>query len=175
MTIVYLHTTMGTIGLEMYTKHAPRTCANFIELARQGYYDNTIFHRVIKGFMIQGGDPSGTGYGGTSIYDDSGDGKKLFVDEKEALKTLRHTGAGVLAMANTGPDTNGSQFYVTLAPTPWLDKTNVVFGRVASGMGTIERIGQVAVDREDKPTTAVIVNRTEVEDDGDEEEYGGEE
>lgn len=168
MTIVLLHTTMGTIGLEMYDQHAPRTVANFVELAQQGYYDNTAFHRVIKGFMIQGGDPSGTGFGGTSIYDDDGSGRKLFNDEESALKTLRHTGAGVVAMANTGPNTNGSQFYITLAPAPWLDKSNVVFGRVASGMGVVERIGQVAVDREDKPTTAVVVNRVEVEEEEEE-------
>lgn len=167
-TIVYLKTTMGTIGLEMYTKHAPRTCANFIELSKQGYYDNTTFHRVIKGFMIQGGDPTGTGFGGTSIYDDAGDGKKLLNDEQSALKTLKHTGAGVIAMANTGPNTNGSQFYITLAPTPWLDKTNVVFGRVFSGMGVVERIGQVSVDRDDKPINAVVVNSVEVEEDGSE-------
>lgn len=170
MTVVYLETTLGTIGLEMYTQHAPRTCKNFIELSKQGYYDDTTFHRIIRGFIIQAGDPSGTGYGGTSIYDDFNDGKNLFKDEQQSLDTLKHTGAGIIAMANTGPNTNGSQFYITLAPTPSLDGKNVIFGRVISGMGVVERIGQVATDRDDTPTTAVVINKVRVVEDENEEE-----
>lgn len=154
---------MGNITLELYTEHAPKTCNNFVELAKKGYYNGTIFHRVISGFMIQGGDPTGTGYGGESVYGGT------FDDEKTSLSTLRHTGAGVLSMANSGPNTNGSQFFFTLAPTPWLDGKHVVFGRVSSGMRVVERIGRVATDGEDRPNdeiriTSVVMNDEETDD-----------
>ncbi|CAI7856649.1 unnamed protein product, partial [Closterium sp. NIES-53] len=100
-------------AVQLYHKHAPKTCRNFLELSRRGYYNGTKFHRVIKDFMAQGGDPTGTGRGGESIY-----GAKF---EDEITRELKHTGAGVLSMANAGPNTNGSQFFLTLAPTPWLD------------------------------------------------------
>ncbi|KAJ6788168.1 hypothetical protein PWT90_09088 [Aphanocladium album] len=125
-TNIILETTMGSITLELYTEHAPKTCANFSTLVRRGYYNSTIFHRVIPNFMIQGGDPTGTGRGGSSIYGDK------FADE--ISPALKHTGAGVLSMANAGPDTNGSQFFVTLAPTPWLDGKHTIFGRVSKGL-----------------------------------------
>ena len=99
------------------------TCSarsNFLELANRGYYNNVTFHRIIKDFMIQGGDPTGTGRGGKSIYGDK--------FEDEITKQLKHTGAGILSMANSGPNTNGSQFFVTLAPTPWLDGKHTIFG-----------------------------------------------
>lgn len=96
------------------------TPSNFLELANRGYYNNVTFHRIIKDFMIQGGDPTGTGRGGKSIYGDK--------FEDEITKQLKHTGAGILSMANSGPNTNGSQFFVTLAPTPWLDGKHTVFG-----------------------------------------------
>eukprot|EP01043_Picozoa_sp_COSAG02_P006955 COSAG02_NODE_204_length_29210_cov_36.596579_3_plen_133_part_00 len=95
-------------------------CSNFLELANRGYYNNITFHRIIKDFMIQGGDPTGTGRGGKSIYGDK--------FEDEITKQLKHTGAGILSMANSGPNTNGSQFFVTLAPTPWLDGKHTIFG-----------------------------------------------
>ncbi|KAA8518548.1 hypothetical protein F0562_016022 [Nyssa sinensis] len=95
---------------QMYYKHAPRTCRNFIELSRRGYYDNAKFHRIIKDFIVQGGDPTGTGRGGESIY-----GSKF---EDEINPKLKHTGAGIISMANAGPNTNGSQFFITLAPGP---------------------------------------------------------
>ena len=98
MAQVNLETSMGSITIELYTKHAPKTCKNFAELARRGYYDGIIFHRVIKDFMIQGGDPTGTGRGGESIY-----GKKF---EDEFTRELKHTGAGILSMANSGPNTS---------------------------------------------------------------------
>ncbi|TVU04523.1 hypothetical protein EJB05_47634, partial [Eragrostis curvula] len=100
-------------SLPMYYKHAPKTCRNFVELARRGYYDNVIFHRIIKDFIVQGGEPTGTGRGGESIY-----GAKF---EDEIKPELKHTGAGILSMANAGPNTNGSQFFITLAPCQSLD------------------------------------------------------
>ncbi|TQV93421.1 hypothetical protein V2A60_010172 [Cordyceps javanica] len=160
-TNVILETTMGSVTLELYTEHAPKTCANFATLARRGYYAGTIFHRVIPNFMIQGGDPTGTGRGGSSIYGDT------FADE--ISPALRHAGAGVLSMANAGPDTNGSQFFVTLAPAPWLDGKHTIFGRVARGLSTVKRMGMVPTGAEDRPVDEVrIVTATVVE--GSEEE-----
>ncbi|XP_057850370.1 peptidyl-prolyl cis-trans isomerase CYP18-2 isoform X2 [Cryptomeria japonica] len=110
---VTLETSIGPVTVELYNKHAPKTCRNFVELSRRGYYNNVKFHRIIKDFMVQGGDPTGTGRGGESIY-----GPKF---EDEITRELKHTGAGILSMANAGPNSNGSQFFITLAPTPWLD------------------------------------------------------
>jgi peptidyl-prolyl cis-trans isomerase-like 1 len=120
---------------------APRSCHNFVELARTGYYNNCVFHRIIKDFMIQGGDPTGTGRGGDSIY-----GGKF---EDEITRDLKHTGAGVVSMANSGPNTNGSQFFVTLAPTPWLDGKHTIFGRISTGMQVIQRMGSVPTNAND--------------------------
>ncbi|XP_067863560.1 peptidyl-prolyl cis-trans isomerase-like 1 isoform X1 [Heptranchias perlo] len=146
---VTLETTMGNILLELYWKHAPKTCKNFAELARRGYYNGTKFHRVISGFVIQGGDPTGTGRGGSSIY-----GKQF---EDELHKDLKFTGAGILAMANAGPDTNGSQFFITLGPTPLLDGKHSIFGRVSRGLGVAKRIEIVETNREDRPTDDVVI------------------
>ena len=151
-TYVTVETTMGVFTVELYNKHAPKTCKNFSVLAKRGYYNNTIFHRVIKGFMIQGGDPSGTGRGGKSIYGDK------FQDE--ITRDLKHTGAGIVSMANSGPNTNGSQFFVTLAPTPWLDGKHTIFGRISAGMGVIKRLGNVQTDNRDRPTTSVRIVQT---------------
>ncbi|KAK3693650.1 peptidyl-prolyl cis-trans isomerase ppi1 [Podospora appendiculata] len=148
-TDVSLNTSMGVIVVELYTQHAPKTCTNFATLARRGYYDNVVFHRVIKDFMIQGGDPTGTGRGGSSIYGDK------FADEIHP--GLKHTGAGILSMANAGPDSNGSQFFITLAPTPWLDGKHTIFGRVKSGMGIVKRMGLVPTDKDDRPTTEIKI------------------
>ncbi|KAG6964222.1 hypothetical protein JG688_00007802 [Phytophthora aleatoria] len=141
----------GDFTLELYTEHAPRTCWNIAELARRGYYNNTIFHRIIKDFMIQGGDPTGTGRGGESIY-----GAKF---DDEITKELKHTGAGVLSMANSGPNTNGSQFFITLAPTPWLDGKHTVFGRISSGMKVIQRMGMVPTGTNDRPREEIHIKR----------------
>ena len=148
---VVFETSMGDFSIELYTAHAPRTCFNFAELSRSKYYDGTTFHRVIRNFMVQGGDPTGTGRGGSSVY-----GGK-FADE--ITRDLKHVGAGVLAMANSGPNTNGSQFFITLAPCPWLDGKHTIFGRIASGMGTIKKLGMVACDANDRPRDPVSVHR----------------
>ncbi|KAJ4147786.1 hypothetical protein LMH87_002291 [Akanthomyces muscarius] len=148
-TNIILETTMGSITLELYTEHAPKTCTNFTTLVRRGYYGSTIFHRIIPNFMIQGGDPTGTGRGGSSIYGDK------FADEISA--GLKHTGAGILSMANSGPDTNGSQFFITLAPTPWLDGKHTIFGRVTRGMATVKRMGMVPTGAEDRPVEEVRI------------------
>eukprot|EP00730_Choanoeca_flexa_P017316 TRINITY_DN8322_c0_g2_i1.p1 TRINITY_DN8322_c0_g2~~TRINITY_DN8322_c0_g2_i1.p1 ORF type:complete len:170 (+),score=22.93 TRINITY_DN8322_c0_g2_i1:21-530(+) len=146
---VEIQTSMGTIVFELYWKHAPNTCRNFAELARRGYYDGVIFHRIIKDFMAQTGDPTGTGRGGQSIY-----GEK-FGDEIHP--GLKHTGAGILSMANSGPNTNGSQFFITLAPCSWLDGKHTIFGRVQSGMRLVQRIGMVETDGNDRPVTEVKI------------------
>lgn len=118
-------------------------------LAEKGYYDGTIFHRIIRNFMCQGGDPTGTGRGGESIY-----GGK-FADE--ITRELKHTGAGIVSMANAGPNTNGSQFFVTLAPTPHLDGKHTILGRIFSGMSIVQRMGMVQTDAEDRPVQPIRI------------------
>jgi peptidyl-prolyl cis-trans isomerase-like 1 len=139
----------GTFVIELYFKHTPRTCYNIAALAHEGYYNNTTFHRIIRDFMIQCGDPTGTGRGGVSIY-----GGKF---EDEITRNLKHTGAGVVSMANAGPNTNGSQFFVTLKPTPFLDGKHTIFGRIYSGMSVIQRIGMVATDADDRPMKPITI------------------
>lgn len=148
---VALITTMGEIEFELYWKHAPRTCRNFYELASRGYYDGTILHRIVRDFVVQGGDPTGTGKGGESIY-----GKHF---DDEIHPQLRHTGAGILSMANSGPNTNGSQFFITLAPTHHLDGNHTIFGRVKKGMEVVKKIGMVQVNGADKPVFDVKIVR----------------
>jgi len=122
-------TDLGDIEIELYADRAPKTVNNFVFLARDGYYDGVTFHRVIKGFMAQGGDPTGTGRGGPGYrFDDEFD------------PSLRHDGPGVLSMANAGPGTNGSQFFITFGPTPHLDDKHTVFGRVTKGMDVVMAI-----------------------------------
>eukprot|EP00823_Brevimastigomonas_motovehiculus_P001644 TRINITY_DN1223_c0_g1_i1.p1 TRINITY_DN1223_c0_g1~~TRINITY_DN1223_c0_g1_i1.p1 ORF type:complete len:212 (+),score=47.99 TRINITY_DN1223_c0_g1_i1:63-698(+) len=135
---VTFETSMGNFSVELYWNEAPKTCNNFHQLSQRGYYDNTIFHRIIRDFVVQGGDPTGTGRGGQSIY-----GAKF---EDELTKKLKHTGAGILSMANSGPNTNGSQFFISLAPTPHLDGKHTIFGRVKTGMKVIQRMGMVSTD-----------------------------
>ncbi|OAL50226.1 peptidyl-prolyl cis-trans isomerase [Pyrenochaeta sp. DS3sAY3a] len=148
-TEVALDTTLGTVIVELYNDHAPKTCKNFSTLAQRQYFNGLIFHRVIPNFMIQGGDPSGTGRGGTSIY-----GEKF---DDEISPALKHTGAGILSMANSGPNTNGSQFFITLAPTPWLDGKHTIFGRVKSGMQVVKKLGLVKTDTEDRPVQEIKI------------------
>jgi peptidyl-prolyl cis-trans isomerase-like 1 len=139
----------GSFVIELYHRHAPRTCYNVAALAHAGYYDNTVFHRIVRDFMIQGGDPTATGRGGESIY-----GGKF---EDEISRNLKHTGAGIVSMANSGPNTNGSQFFITLKSTPWLDGKHTIFGRIYSGMGVAQRMGMVATDKDDKPKNPITV------------------
>eukprot|EP00743_Colponemidia_sp_Colp-15_P004516 GILK01004870.1.p1 GENE.GILK01004870.1~~GILK01004870.1.p1 ORF type:complete len:184 (-),score=14.15 GILK01004870.1:113-595(-) len=153
---VMLQTSMGEIEIELYWRHAPKTCRNFYELSKRGYYNGVVFHRVIADFMIQGGDPTGTGRGGESIY-----GAKF---EDEITRDLKHTGAGIMSMANAGPNTNGSQFFITLAPTPHLDGKHTVFGRVLSGLSIVKRIGAVSTDVHDRPTTTIKIVKASVVD-----------
>ncbi len=132
MTTATITTKKGVITLELYTKEAPETTANFIKLARQGFYDGLKFHRVLADFMVQAGCPQGTGTGGPGYK---------FADEKSAL-ALKHDVPGRLSMANAGPNTNGSQFFITHVPTPWLDGKHAVFGQVTAGQDVIDAIAQ---------------------------------
>jgi cyclophilin family peptidyl-prolyl cis-trans isomerase len=148
-----LHTNHGPIELELFPDDAPKTVENFTKLARDGFYDGVIFHRVIPDFMIQGGDPTGTGSGGPGY---------TFEDEFNDHKVER----GALAMANAGPNTNGSQFFiVTTESAAWLDGKHTVFGRVTNGMEVADRISEVPRDARDKPREDVVIERIVLLDD----------
>lgn len=150
---VILHTTLGDIHMRLYPEECPKTVENFTTHCRNGYYDNLIFHRVIKGFMIQTGDPLGDGTGGQSIW-----GREF---EDEFHKSLRHDRPFTVSMANAGPNTNGSQFFITTVATPWLDNKHTVFGRVVKGMDVVQAIEKVKTDKTDKPFQDVkILNVT---------------
>ena len=166
-TYAHFQTSLGTFTVELFEDKAPKTVANFTGLAEgtkewkhpktgerhaKPFYDGIIFHRVIDGFMIQGGDPLGQGHGGPGYQ---------FADEFHP--DLRHDRVGVLSMANAGPNTNGSQFFITLGPTPHLDRKHSVFGRVSSGLDVVEKIGQVATDSHDRPQTPVVINTVTIE------------
>jgi cyclophilin family peptidyl-prolyl cis-trans isomerase len=139
MSTATMRTNQGDIVLELFDEDAPKTVSNFKELAGKGFYDGVIFHRVIPEFMIQGGDPTGTGTGGPGYS---------FEDEINQHKIVR----GALAMANAGPNTNGSQFFIVTTPeAPWLDGKHTVFGRVADGMDVVDRIEGAQTDAGDKP------------------------
>lgn len=144
-TIVVLETNQGNIELKLKTDIAPKACENFTKLVAKGYYNGLIFHRVIKGFMIQGGDPTGTGMGGESIW-----GKAF---EDEVTPVVKFDSSGILAMANAGPDTNGSQFFITCAKTPWLNMRHTIFGEVISGLEVVQKIENVPVNADDRPLT----------------------
>ncbi|XP_010244091.1 PREDICTED: peptidyl-prolyl cis-trans isomerase CYP71 isoform X2 [Nelumbo nucifera] len=150
---VILHTTLGDIHMRLYPEECPKTVENFTTHCRNGYYDNLIFHRVIKGFMIQTGDPLGDGTGGQSIW-----GREF---EDEFHKSLRHDRPFTVSMANAGTNTNGSQFFITTVATPWLDNKHTVFGRVVKGMDVVQAIEKVKTDKTDKPYQDVkILNVT---------------
>jgi len=137
-TIVVLETNQGNIELKLWPKIAPKACENFTKLVEKGYYDGVIFHRVIRNFMIQGGDPTGTGMGGESIWG------KPFVDELSP--DVKFDKRGLLAMANAGPNTNGSQFFITTVPTPWLNMHHTIFGEVISGYEVVQKIEVTPTD-----------------------------
>jgi len=160
-------TTEGSFTIRLFEKEGPKTVANFVGLAdgskewkdpatgekKKGpYYDGVIFHRVINGFMIQGGDPLGQGTGGPGF---------TFADEFHP--SLRHDRAGILSMANAGPNTNGSQFFITLGPTPHLDRKHSVFGEVVEGLDVVRRIGAVPTGRQDRPVKPVVMNKVTIE------------
>jgi peptidyl-prolyl cis-trans isomerase B (cyclophilin B) len=156
--MITLETSLGNIDLELYPDAAPKTVENFIKLAKDGFYENTKFHRVIKGFMIQGGDPYTKGQD-TSVYGTGGPGYK-FADEANDLPMTR----GMLAMANSGPNTNGSQFFITTAAAPWLQGVHTIFGKVISGMEVVDKIEAVKTtgDPYNRPLTPVVINKVVV-------------
>jgi cyclophilin family peptidyl-prolyl cis-trans isomerase len=148
--VATLHTNHGAIELELFPDDAPKTVQNFEDLARKGFYDGVVFHRVIPDFMIQGGDPQGTGTGGPGY---------TFEDEINDHKVAR----GALAMANAGPNTNGSQFFIVTAEAcPWLDGKHTVFGRVTTGMEVVDTISQLPRDARDKPREPATIERVEL-------------
>jgi peptidyl-prolyl cis-trans isomerase B (cyclophilin B) len=150
MSAATLHTNHGPIVIELFDDDAPKTVANFTKLAGDGFYDGIIFHRVIPDFMIQGGDPTGTGSGGPGY---------TFEDEFNDNKVVR----GALAMANAGPNTNGSQFFiVTTEAASWLDGKHTVFGRVTDGMDVVDAISALQTDARDRPSTDVVIERVEL-------------
>ena len=150
MATATLHTSEGALSVALFPDDAPKTVENFVKLAADGFYDGVIFHRVIPDFMLQGGDPTGTGTGGPGYQ---------FEDEPNAPRIVR----GALAMANAGPDTNGSQFFIVTAEAcPWLDGKHTVFGRVASGMDVVDRISEKPRDARDRPRDEVRIERVEL-------------
>lgn len=155
MTVAIIQTNMGTIEIELFADKTPKTVENFVGLANKGYYNGVIFHRVIDNFMIQGGDPTGTGRGGQSFW-----GGKF---EDEFVPELKHNGAGILSMANAGPNTNGSQFFITLKETPWLDGRHTVFGKVIKGMDVVQAIGKVPTNQQDRPLKDVVMEKVTIE------------
>ena len=143
----------GDIVIELFEKEAPGTVQNFVDLINKGFYNGLRFHRVIPGFVAQGGCPNGNGTGGPG-----------YTIKDEFHKDLRHDGPGVLSMANAGPNTGGSQFFITLDKTPWLDGHHAVFGKVVKGMDVVEAIGHVQTDFMDKPIEDVVINKIEIKD-----------
>lgn len=142
-TIAVIETTQGTFEVALYPEIAPKTVENFLGLAEKKYYDGIAFHRVIKGFMIQGGDPTGTGAGGESLWG------KSFQDE--CVPTVGFDKPYRLAMANRGPNTNGSQFFITTAPTTWLNQKHTIFGEVISGKEVVQKIETTKTGPQDRP------------------------
>lgn len=147
--VVTIDTTEGQIQVTLKPDVAPKACENFIGLSQKGYYNDVIFHRVIKNFMIQGGDPTGTGRGGESIWN------KNFEDE--CTPSVKFDRPGLLAMANRGPNTNGSQFFITTVATPWLNGKHTIFGEVTKGMDVVQKIENCQKDSQDRPITAIKI------------------
>ncbi len=146
-------TNKGTFDVELFEDKAPITTKNFIDLSEKGFYDGLIFHRVIDGFMIQGGDPSGNGTGGPG-----------YTIPDEFDPALKHDDEGILSMANAGPNTGGSQFFITLAATPWLDNHHAVFGKVIDGMDVVRDIGHTQTGYGDRPVHDVVIEKITIKD-----------
>jgi cyclophilin family peptidyl-prolyl cis-trans isomerase len=146
-----IETTLGIIEAELFEDKAPLTAENFIKLSEKGFYNNVIFHRVIPNFMIQTGDPRGDGTGGPgyAIKDEFGQG-------------LKHNAPGMLSMANSGPNTGGSQFFITTVPTPWLDGKHAIFGKVIKGLDIVEKISMTERDRNDRPLKQILIKKIEM-------------
>jgi len=156
MTVAVIKTNMGTIEIELYADQTPKTVENFVGLAKKDYYNGIIFHRVIPNFMIQGGDPTGTGRGGESLW-----GKPF---EDEIVSSLVFDEPGILAMANSGPNTNGSQFFITVAATTWLNGNHTIFGKVIEGMDIVYEISKVPTSKPgDKPLQDVVMESVTIE------------
>lgn len=150
--IAKFETNKGNFTVELFEDKTPITAKNFIDLANKGFYNGTLFHRVIDNFMIQGGDPQGNGTGGPG-----------YTIADEFHPSLKHTGPGMLSMANRGPNTGGSQFFITLAPTPWLDNKHAIFGKVIEGLDVVQKIGKVKTGANDKPVEDVVVKKITIE------------
>lgn len=150
--VALFETSKGNFKVELYEDKAPITAKNFITLAEKGYFNGQIFHRVIDNFMIQGGDPQGNGTGGPG-----------YTIPDEFHPALKHTGPGILSMANRGPNTGGSQFFITLAPTPWLDGKHAIFGKVVEGLDVVQAIGKVKTGPNDKPVDTVTIKSITIE------------
>ena len=152
--VVVLETNQGVIEVKLMPDSAPKACENFTRLVEKGYYDGIIFHRVIKNFMIQGGDPAGTGRGGSSTW-----GTPF---EDEVSPDITFDRPGLLAMANAGPNTNGSQFFITTASTPWLNMRHTIFGEVISGYTVVKKIEATPADSSDRPVSEQNIIRAYV-------------
>lgn len=150
-TVAVFSTNMGDFEIKLAVKEAPATVKNFVTLVNKGFYNGLIFHRVIDNFMIQGGCPRGDGTGGPG-----------YAIRDEINPRLRHDMAGILSMANAGPNTGGSQFFITLAPTPWLDGKHAIFGKVTKGIEIVKKIGKVDTDFQDRPLHKVVIENIKI-------------
>lgn len=148
----HVQTNQGAFSIELFEDKAPKTTKNFIDLAEKGFYDGVIFHRVIEGFMLQGGDPTGTGRGGPG-----------YNIPDEFHPDLKHSEEGMLSMANSGPNTGGSQFFVTLAPTSWLDGKHAIFGKVVEGIEVVRTIGSTPTGPGDQPLQEVVMESVKIQ------------
>ncbi|WP_196591696.1 peptidylprolyl isomerase [Pectinatus frisingensis] len=148
---IQFKTTLGDFAIELFEDKVPKTTKNFLDLINKKFYNGLIFHRVIDGFMIQGGDPDGNGTGGPG-----------YTIPDEFDDNLKHDTEGILSMANAGPNTGGSQFFITLAATPWLDGHHTVFGKVTDGMDIVKNIGRVKTDFQDRPCEDVIIEQISI-------------
>jgi len=150
--IIVFETNHGTFKAELFEDKAPLTAKNFLDLTHKGFYNGLKFHRIIPDFMIQGGCPKGNGTGGPGYH-----------IKDEFAPGLKHNTPGLLSMANAGPNTGGSQFFVTLVPTPWLDGKHAIFGKVIAGMDVVQKIGKLPTDARDAPLQPVVMNRVAIE------------
>ena len=158
-TEVRMETNMGVMEFELYDELVPETAGNFKKLVEEGFYDGQRFHRIIENFMVQGGDPLSKDVSNTARWGTGGPGydiKDEFVDE------LKHTKKGLLSMANSGPNTGGSQFFITLVPTPHLDGKHAIFGEIVSGEDVLSEIGSVETDGADRPVKEIIVEKVSI-------------